>query len=90
MSLAAPGSDALAEPHTVARAGGQPDAATSSARTYACTRQRKGRANWSKYKEKYYKRGKIRLMTCLARDQRLETYFYEVDVRNGNTAKCDV
>jgi hypothetical protein len=49
MSLAAPGSDTLAEPDTVARAGGQPDAATSSARMYACTRQRKGRANGSNH-----------------------------------------
>jgi hypothetical protein len=38
---------------------------------------------------KYYKRGKIRLMACFARDQRFETHFYEVDVKNGKTAKRD-
>jgi hypothetical protein len=37
-----------------------------------------------------YKRGEIHLITWFARGQRFETYFCEVHVRNGKTAKRNV
>jgi hypothetical protein len=61
-------------------------------RMHALGKRRKGQKHpiIPKYKERYYKREKVRLMTCFARDQRFETYFYEVGVRNGKTVKHDV